>query len=65
MIDSGLLTRREAAAYLGVTPDTLAVWFSTRRYPIPVIKVGHLAKYRKADLDRFLESRTIVPIQAR
>ncbi len=29
---SDLLTRREAAAYLGVTPETLAVWASTRRY---------------------------------
>jgi excisionase family DNA binding protein len=56
---SELLTRREAAAYLGVTPETLAVWHCTRRYPIPVVKIGKLAKYRKSDLDAFIESRVI------
>ena len=56
---SDLLTRREAAAYLGVTPETLAVWHCTKRYPIPVVKIGRLAKYRKADLDAFIASRVI------
>ncbi len=56
---SDLLTRREAAAYLGVTPETLAVWASTRRYPLRFVKVGRLAKYRKADLDAFINSRTV------
>lgn len=56
---SDLLTRREAAAYLGVTPETLAVWASTRRYPLRSVKIGRLAKYRKSDLDSFINSRTI------
>lgn len=56
---SDLLTRREAAAYLGVTPETLAVWASTKRYPLQFVKVGRLAKYRKSDLDTFINSRTI------
>ncbi len=56
---SDLLTRREAAAYLGVTPETLAVWASTRRYPLRFVKIGRLAKYRKSDLDTFINSRTI------
>lgn len=56
---SDLLTRREAAAYLGVTPETLAVWASTRRYPLRFIKIGRLSKYRKSDLDDFINSRTI------
>lgn len=54
-----LLSRNEAAAYLGVTPQTLAVWQSTRRYNLKMVKVGGLAKYRKADLDAFVESRTV------
>lgn len=54
-----LLSRNEAAAYLGVTPQTLAVWQSKRRYNLKMVKVGGLAKYRKADLDAFVESRTI------
>lgn len=56
---SELLTRIEAAEYLGVTPETLAVWHCTKRYPIPVVKIGKLCKYRKADLDAFIESRVI------
>lgn len=56
---SDLLTRREAAAYLGVTPETLAVWASTRRYPLRFIKIGRLSKYRKSDLDEFINSRTV------
>lgn len=56
---SELLTRAEAAAYLGVTPATLAVWKCTKRYPLPVVMVGRLPKYKKADLDAFIETRTI------
>lgn len=58
---SELLSRREAAEYLGVTPETLAVWHCTKRYPLPVVKIGRLAKYRKSDLDAFIESRVIEP----
>lgn len=56
---SDLLTRREAAAYLGVTPETLAVWASTRRYPLRFVKIGRLSKYRKSDLDAFINCRTV------
>jgi excisionase family DNA binding protein len=52
-----LLSRKEAAKYLGVAPRTLAVWKSTKRYPLPVVKVGRLAKYRKSDLDAFISAR--------
>ncbi len=54
-----LLTRKEAADYLGVTAETLAVWHCTKRYPLPVIKVGRLAKYKKSHLDAFIASRTV------
>lgn len=53
-----LLTRRQAAAYLGIAPQTLAIWSSTGRYNLPVVKVGRLARYRKADLDAFIVRRT-------
>jgi excisionase family DNA binding protein len=60
---SDLLTRREAAAYLGVTPETLAVWASTRRYPLSFVKIGRLAKYRKSDLDTFIKQyKTTEPL---
>lgn len=54
---SGLLTRKEAAVYLGVSERTLAIWKCTGRYSLPVVKIGRLAKYRKADLDAFIMSR--------
>lgn len=49
-----LLTRREAAAFLGVLEQTLAVWACTKRYNLPVVKVGSLCKYRRSDLERFV-----------
>ena len=54
-----LLTRKEAAAYLGVKELTLALWKSTKRYDLPVVKVGRLAKYRYGDLLDFIEMRTV------
>jgi hypothetical protein len=55
---SDLLSRREAAEYLGVSEQTLAIWRCSGRYQLPVIKVGRLAKYRRRDLESFLASRT-------
>jgi excisionase family DNA binding protein len=54
-----LLTREEAAQYLGVKPQTLSVWATTKRYHLPYIKVGTLVRYRLSDLEKFLESRTV------
>lgn len=56
---SDLLTREQAAEYLGVTPRTLAVWACVKRYNLPYVKVGRLVKYRRADLDAFITRRTI------
>jgi excisionase family DNA binding protein len=54
-----LLTRKEAAAYLGLAEQTLAIWKSSSRYDLPVIKVGRLVKYRRSDLDAFLNRHTV------
>lgn len=56
-----LLSREEAADFLGVSKGTLEVWHSTGRYPLPVVKVGRLAKYRQSDLEAFVEARTVSP----
>lgn len=55
---SDLLTREQAAVYLGVAYQTLSVWASTGRHDLPFIKVGRCVRYRKSDLDAWLESRT-------
>jgi excisionase family DNA binding protein len=59
MTESAVMSRTNAAQYLGVTPKTLAVWASTGRYALPMIKVGRLAKYRKSDLDTFINNRLV------
>lgn len=55
-----LLTRDQAAQYLGVTPNTLAVWACTHRYDLPFVKIGRLVKYRRSDLESFIARRTMV-----
>lgn len=52
-----LLSREEAAKLLGVSPGTLAVWACTKRYGLPVVKMGKLAKYQMSDLLEFIERR--------
>ncbi len=49
-----LVSRRDAARYLGVSEQTLAIWKCTGRYSLPFVKIGRLVKYRKIDLDRFI-----------
>ena len=52
-----LLDDKAAAAYLSLSPGTLSVWRSTGRYNLPYVKVGRLVRYRRADLDAWLEKR--------
>ncbi|MDA0747861.1 MAG: helix-turn-helix domain-containing protein [bacterium] len=49
----------EAAAYLGCTTGTLRVWCSRRR--VPFLKVGRLTRFRKRDLDQWLDTRVVSP----
>lgn len=60
VIDAGreLLDEQKAAAVLGVSPGTLGVWRSTGRYALPFVKVGRAVRYRRSDIDAWLESRT-------
>ncbi len=51
---SELFTRRQAATYLGVAEQTLAVWKCLGRHSLPFIKIGRMVRYRKIDLDNFI-----------
>lgn len=54
---AGVLNTKEAAAYLGVSKAFLERdrWYGAR---VPFIRVGSRAvRYRRADLDRYLDSR--------
>jgi len=52
----------EAAEYLGCTADTLKVWTSKRK--VPFVRVGRLVRFRKIDLDQWLE-QNFVPAEVR
>ena len=51
--------RPDAAIILGVSPQTLAVWASTKRYDLPYIKVGRKVRYSVAALQAFLAKNTV------
>ncbi len=53
-----LLSAEQAAQYLGVQGQTLAVWRCTGRYNLPFVKVGRLVRYRQSALDEFLSQNT-------
>lgn len=50
-----LLDRKEAAKYLRISPNTLAVWDCTKRYDLKPLKVGRSVRYRRSELDKFIE----------
>lgn len=59
MTEHHLFTEDEAAAYLRVRPNTLSHWRSTGRYGLPYVRVGNRVRYRRPDLDRWLETREV------
>ena len=55
-----LLTPEQTATLLDVSVNTLSVWRCVGRYPgLKYVKVGHNVRYRRADVLRWLESRTV------
>lgn len=53
-----LLCERDAAITLCIAPNTLQVWRSTGRYGLPFIKIGSKVRYRREDLNKWLQDRT-------
>ena len=54
-----LVDENEAADYLGIKRQTLAVWRCTKRYDLPYCKVGRSVRYRIRDLNAFVDSRMV------
>jgi excisionase family DNA binding protein len=54
-----LLTTLEAAAIIGCTPDTLTTWRCTRAVKVPYVKIGRLVRYRRSDIDAYLDGHTV------
>lgn len=51
------MSRKEVARYLKISPGTLAVWDSTKRYDLQPIKVGAAVRYRRTVIEEFLHRR--------
>ena len=57
---SRLMSVPEAAAYTGVSPDTIYTWVSQRR--IPFTKMGKLVKFDVELLDQWIKQKTVMPM---
>ena len=56
MVTDELLTPKQVAQELGVSVQTLAVWRCESRYDLRYIKVGACVRYKRSDLERFLNA---------
>ena len=57
-----LLTVREVAECLRVSKDFV---YSTMKRHVPHIKIGGAVRFRKEDLDSYVASRTVPPMNTR
>ncbi len=53
-MSEGLLSGKEAALVLGVTSNTLAQWRFTGKVNLTYVKLGKSVRYRRTDLDDFI-----------
>ena len=61
-VRSPLLSVADAAAYLGMSKD----WVYERlKALVPHVKIGGALKFRKEDLDRYISSQTVTPMNTR
>ena len=60
---TGLLNEDQAAEILGITAGTLSVWRCTKRYNLKYIRVGRAIRYRRSDLEAFIESRAVSNVE--
>ena len=54
--DTILMTQAQAAQYLGTTVGTLNSWRHYGKNTIPFVRWGNRIRYRKADLDAWIEN---------
>ena len=48
----------KAASKLGIPPQTLVTWRSTKRVKIPYVKIGGNVRYKLGDLDAYVAANT-------
>ena len=54
--DTILMTQAQAAQYLGTTVGTLNSWRHYGKNTTPFVRCGNRIRYRKADLDAWIEN---------
>jgi excisionase family DNA binding protein len=52
-----LLSLKEAAERLSISPHTLTIWTKKRR--LPHVRMGKLYKYRSTDVERFIRDSLV------
>jgi len=52
------MSTKEAAKFLGVQPNTLAVWRSKGINKIPYLRLGRKILYKKSDLIQYIEANS-------
>jgi excisionase family DNA binding protein len=55
LVNRDNLTPKQTAELLNVPETTLAVWRSTNRVVLPFFKLGHHVRYRRSDIEQFIE----------
>lgn len=56
-IESFLLNKQQAALYLGVTPRWMTESITLKR--IPYVKLGHYVRFKRSDLDDYINANTV------
>jgi excisionase family DNA binding protein len=58
VLSSDLLTTEEAAGYLNTSKATLETWRCTKAVNLPFVRLGRAVRYRRSELDRWLQQNT-------
>ena len=53
---SNLMNEKEVASFLGLKPQTLAIW-RMRKEKIPFVRMGRRIAYRREDVEKWLEAQ--------
>lgn len=57
-IEKQLLKEAEAAEFIDLKPQTLASWRCKGVNDLPFLKIGRAVRYRRTDLEAWMEQRT-------
>ena len=58
-LNNRLMDQKTAAAYLGTTVGSLNVWRATGKHKIPYVRLGSCIRYKKEDLDAWIDAHTL------